>query len=415
MQVLAFFQLKPRTRVFTFPDGSSTLLLSLYGVLQGVPVIVWIPKQYPTSVPYLYLDFDSLASSSKIQVSQFLDSSGKFYLPIFQTWASNPESLLKVISQLLESWRVCYPLIGTSSATSPKLPTESLQVPVKKEPEVLPLPPKLFHNATVTGTSDQVSPSAISLMEGPPPIPKRPAFLTPPRNVSNTSNQFRPPKIEQNNMHNPKGDLSGRVPVTTVPHENSELTQAPQGNEGDKFTFSLPPDLIDDISEVKADATHNELLQKLNESIAKLVVKDKKEFKSYLRSRSFNIDAILTKYSSHIAHEKDVLERLKQSIEENTLLIGQEIEHIEEETEKAQGLETELDPSSIAIPETPAFVQLYNLVAKDHALNDAIGIVSQLFHREKISMNIMIRKTRELSLEQFKTRYLISKITDLLD
>lgn len=96
-------------------------------------------------------------------------------------------------------------------------------------------------------------------------------------------------------------------------------------------------------------------------------------------------------------------------------MIKQEIECIDEELHKAQLFDKEIDPASIAVPETLAFVQLYNLVAKDHALTDAINVVSQLLHRSKISETAMVKKTRELSLEQFKTRFLISKITDMLD
>lgn len=412
--MLASFQLRPRTRVFTFPDGSSALLLSLYGTLDGVPIIVWIPKQYPVTVPYIYLDLNSLTGDLKIQVNQFLDISGQFFLPIFGAWSGQPGSLLQAIHQLLEIWHNYYPLFDATSMNAPPLPAKTNEGLLKIESEVQQLPPKLNHHVPIIDASNNLKPVETGLQQLPPPIPKRPSVPTSSQQVD-VNCPISPPFGEYGNFVSSSAgptlkDESPRIgSQTMIPNSAAEPKQETT------FTFELPPDLIDDVTEIKSHSTHNELLHKLYELIDKLAVQDMINLKNYIGSHSFNIDAIFTKYSSHKSYEKDLIERVKHSIAENTTAITHEMKKLDEEMEKAKELENSIDPASIAIPETPAFVQLYNLVARDHALNDAIGTVSQLFHREKISLNIMLRKTRELSFEQFKTRYLISKINDLLD
>lgn len=422
VQVLAHFKLRPRTRVFTFPDGSSALLLSLYGTLQGVPIVIWVPKTYPETIPYVYLDIDSIPNHQKLSVNQYMDSNGKFYLPIFSEWKGTPGTMLKLTQQLLEIWKTAYPLVNNiiNASNVPPIPAK---VPKPSNPTVTKLVDNNLENREEETRKPEIPAKPISLQpistnfksheqNIPPKVPIRPFQSTVEYSAPNSPS---PPKIPPRDYESTNPGITS--PTGKTPHALSHKALSPpiSQKEETSFTFTLPPDLIDDFIDVNPNSSHNELLDALRGLIEKLTIQDSKELHTNIRRHEQHIKAVLDKYSSHLGFERNVLLQLRQTLQDNTEIVTEEIKQLDMEIKKAQLLENELDPALIAIPETPAFVQLYNLVAKDHALHDAIEVVSQLFHRKKISITMMVRKTRELSSEQFKTRYLISRITALLD
>jgi len=148
-----FGQLRPRTRVFTDSDGLSRLLLVLHGVIHGVPILVWLPEDYPATSPLIYIDIEKIDSSQRY--GSLVQKDAQLNLSMFcNEWnpqTSNVAQIIQAIEQL-ESTH----LIET--------PQDSI---------------------TVAGTT--IPPSTSSTLTSPPPLPPKPgqqkvsAHALPPR------------------------------------------------------------------------------------------------------------------------------------------------------------------------------------------------------------------------------------------
>ncbi|CAI4057153.1 hypothetical protein N7582_000789 [Saccharomyces uvarum] len=135
-----FHRLRPRTRVFTHPDGSPQLLLSIYGTVgDSLPLIMWIPNLYPVKPPFISIDletFDVSTISSSLPVQAYIDSDGRIALPILDHWNPATMSLIAVVQELMGL------LNEPSQDPVPSLPPkpDATQSPLKHT--IPPLPPK---------------------------------------------------------------------------------------------------------------------------------------------------------------------------------------------------------------------------------------------------------------------------------
>ncbi|EJS44551.1 stp22p [Saccharomyces arboricola H-6] len=133
-----FHSLRPRTRVFTYSDGTPQLLLSIYGNTSGVPVIMWVPNLYPVRPPFISIDlenFDMNTLSSSLPIQAYIDSNGWITTPMLDHWDSAAMNLTMVVQELVSL------LNEPSQDRAPSLPPKP-NVQSQQEHTTPPLPPK---------------------------------------------------------------------------------------------------------------------------------------------------------------------------------------------------------------------------------------------------------------------------------
>lgn len=420
-------ELRPRTRVYTFANGTSALLLCIYGKILDVPILLWLPKEYPSIPCMIYIDLELIPSSVKPAVNQCIDSNGRIYLPILSQWSENRKELLDVVKELTHMLRSYNPLFENSSGS------------------IVPLPPKPWERVSLSSTESGIQPSddkreGKSLVSSdrlmgsdslyqkhiPPPIPAKPfraEVISP--NIATISNKHRPmvpnrPPLEDQPDILVKEQCSDtksyfKRDEKTTHKSNLHVESESNSLIGHPESLDFLTNLMDMTLDTSSDGLHTQLLSRLQEILRHLTVQDSREVENYVASSKFDAESILSRLDSHITYEISVLDEMEEDIKKNSLLFMKEIDQVNKELAKVAAFKEDIDPANIAVPETASLVQLYELVAKDKALKDAIDMLSQLFHKNRLSSNFMVKKTRELSSEQFRVRYLIFKIASLLE
>ncbi|EJT41349.1 STP22-like protein [Saccharomyces kudriavzevii IFO 1802] len=173
-----FHCLRPRTRVFTHPDGTPQLLLSLYGTIGSggnasspncVPVIMWVPNLYPVKPPFISIDlenFDMNTISSSLPIQAYIDSNGWVALPILGRWDPATMNLTMIVQEFTSL------LSEPSQDRVPSLPPKP-NVQPSLERTTPPLPPK--------PNSPHVQPPL-----PPPPPPQPPSNTVDLMDIDNT-------------------------------------------------------------------------------------------------------------------------------------------------------------------------------------------------------------------------------------
>ena len=157
-----FRALRPRTRVYTDHTGQSKLLLMLYGQLQnGIPVILWIPDNYPASNPLVYID---VTTGINLQNNEVIQDDGQLQLQIFQQWNPQTSNIAQIV-QFIETMDPNIIIIPDMK------PEQMLSTPP-------PLPPKPM--TRVDTNSRNVSPSPQPVPQTAPPLAPRPNVVPPP-------------------------------------------------------------------------------------------------------------------------------------------------------------------------------------------------------------------------------------------
>ncbi|SCU78701.1 LAMI_0A05534g1_1 [Lachancea mirantina] len=367
--------LRPRTRVFTETDGKSSLLLCLYGKVPAaiaVPVHVWVPPEYPIVAPFVLVDLESLGEN-RLQVSNVLNSNGKVSLRGLKYWepeTSRIATLLQELVYLAQQDALIRPL--DTSQEAPILPSRPPSRPPRpSRPNTTTIPVSSSESSRVT------SPVAT------PPLPPKPIN----RPFSSSSRKSTRPALVSPTLMTPP-------PAPAAPQ----------------------PDLIDNFEMQAANPYHERALQKLRDLLEQLAREDARVVHETLETRTQAISVSRDRFQSLYKQEDASVQTLKSSVLTTTQVLSSEIQALDTEIDKAQryiqeyGPETKID--DMIVPESPVALQLYGLVASDHALTDCIQALGRLFHDEAIDLDVFIKKTRSMARKQFQVRVHIMKVME---
>lgn len=375
----------PRTRMLGNEIDKSELLLCLYGKLEGVDVLVWVPRQYPFAIPRVELNLEG----SRGRGTEFLEhisSDGSFNLPLFSHWRHDSCDISMVMQELIK-------IINLKSGSLG---------PFKDPPLVPKLPPKL--------QSKEYSDKSLQMPQLPPKPPK-PTSKTP--IDYNSILSLNPTAISS-----ATGDfavLNITSPITSA--EGSEHTSL-HNNTEEQASF---PNWLDfDPTSGSHDNSHKTALANLKNTIAtlsdQLVTRNRYEWEHH---KEAIIDAII-KFKSLKKQDYHTLQLLEDAIKANTQILQLEIESLDTEIQKGhQFFEKQeynsFDINKCIVAGTVALNQVYELVARDYAISDTIQLLSLMFNRRMFTIEVFIKKTRELSREQFLTRVHRNRIFSLLE
>ncbi|KAF7511997.1 hypothetical protein GJ744_002710 [Endocarpon pusillum] len=227
-----FPTISPRTDVYTFENGSSALLVRLYGTLPvsfrnmtyRFPVEIWIPHTYPYEPPIAYI---TPTSEMLVRPGRHVSGEGRVYHPYLAHWAtawdrSNVVELLSILGDVFskEPPVISRQQVGNASQQSPRPPplpphphglsqtshnssTQSTSA-AQNSPPPPPPPPKQQMGADINGV---LTPTPLGRYDAPPPLPDSA------RSASTQTNQ---------NLHaSPKSSSS-----QFTPQRNSSLRQS---------------------------------------------------------------------------------------------------------------------------------------------------------------------------------------------
>ncbi|KAH8128892.1 UEV-domain-containing protein [Trichoderma asperelloides] len=166
--------LAPRTDVYTFPNGASSLLIHLTGTIPTLfrgttyrfPISIWVPHAYPREAPLVYV---TPTETMMVRPGQHVDPQGQVYHPYLAGWgdfwdAIQKSSLNDFLSVLSDVFAKEPPVISRQQSR----PGVQSPPPAQMPPPVTPHPPEL----PATSAPSPGGPYTNQETRPPPPPPK---------------------------------------------------------------------------------------------------------------------------------------------------------------------------------------------------------------------------------------------------
>ncbi|KAI5793130.1 tumor susceptibility protein [Geopyxis carbonaria] len=217
--------LSPRTSVYTHENGSSELLLHVFGLLPAifrgsdfnVPVSIWIPHHYPRAAPMVFV---TPPKEMAIRAGNHVDPSGKCYHPYLANWINYYDR-----SNIKD---LCDVLRGIFSREPPVVERQSAPTP---QPQNIAPPPRPPLPAELGPRSPRIQDTPKP--QGPPPVPPLPKELA--------NDRHGPPERSRSisSQHHYTA-----TPPPIPPHPNqqqSRPTPPPTGFAPNGHHYSGPP------------------------------------------------------------------------------------------------------------------------------------------------------------------------------
>ncbi|SCV04913.1 LANO_0G14180g1_1 [Lachancea nothofagi CBS 11611] len=381
-----FRNLRPRTKTYTDFQGKPQLLLCLYGQIESVkisiPVLIWIPIEYPILAPYAYLDLAALKDKEVKVSGEAVDPNGVFFLPIISRWSPESCNLRDLVYELSYVVMQNPPLmVEITSTRSPPLP-ERLKL------EAPALPPKNLSEVIDEEASDVSNTN----LEAPAPAPA-PAPALPPK----------PPHFEQR-QPSFVSEAAPEDPSPTIFQRQGSPKPVAQ------------PNLMDMDAESSQNSSYTGALETLRSVVVLLTEQDHKEVQETLRTRMYAIQNATTQFRSICDHERALVEQKEQALRKRHDSLTSGLDQINAQLNKAQQYVQdhgpEVDLQSMLAPDAAGVQQLRQLVARDHAITDTVHALSRMLGQSTISLDMFMRKVRTLGRDQFLIRAHMNKIVE---
>ncbi|TEY38067.1 hypothetical protein BOTCAL_0503g00020 [Botryotinia calthae] len=162
--------LSPRTDVYTYENGASSLLLHLSGTLpvnfRGTtyrfPIALWIPHAYPYEAPLVYV---TPVEGMVVRAGQHVDPQGKVYHPYLMRWPDywDKSNVLDFLAILRDIFAKEPPVISKQQQNATPRPQ-----PTAMPPHIPPLPPNIARSIPGSASSRPLTDDL------PPPPPPKP-------------------------------------------------------------------------------------------------------------------------------------------------------------------------------------------------------------------------------------------------
>ncbi|KAM3085921.1 Suppressor protein stp22 of temperature-sensitive alpha-factor receptor and arginine permease [Clarireedia jacksonii] len=267
-QMLSHYSsLAPRTDVYTYENGASSLLLHISGTLpvtfRGTtyrfPIALWVPHAYPHEAPLVYV---TPVEGMMVRAGQHVDPQGKVYHPYLVGWAEywDKSNILDFLAILRDVFAKEPPVISRQPQNAPQRP-QSAAIP----PPIPPLPPNIARPIP-----SPASPRLATDDRPPPPPPKPTSNVAshspaiPPRHehgpplpplppqVGYNNNRYGPPMPQSSNGRTHTPQISSSLRYETAPplppqpsrqnlQEPSHSPPIPQNGRPPQIAHQVPP------------------------------------------------------------------------------------------------------------------------------------------------------------------------------
>ncbi|XP_053672838.1 tumor susceptibility gene 101 protein [Anopheles nili] len=352
--------LQHRMEEYVFNDGSTKMLLNLYGTIPvkykgntyNIPICIWLMDTHPKNAPICYV---KPTSEMRIKVSAYVDFNGKIYLPYLHDWNPKNAELLDLIQIMSVTFGEVPPVYSKGPETYQQ-PAYVPPTPATSTSYMPPYPQHQFTPYPVAGPAynsyGQAQPGAAGTSYGMPY--GMPSYPPAPGTISG-----------------PTPTLNQGTGTITEEHIRVSLISAVE----DK----LKRRVLEKVNQCQAELqTLNRTKQELHEGQAKI---------------------------------KDILGRLERDEKELTKSIAV-LKDKEKEVERA--LEAIENIDSIEVDEAvtttaPLYKQLLNAYAEEAAIEDATYFMGEALRSGVIDLEVFLKQIRQLSRKQFMLRALMQK------
>ncbi|KAK6951207.1 hypothetical protein Daesc_007738 [Daldinia eschscholtzii] len=449
--------LSPRTDVHTFDNGVSALLLHLSGTIPVIfrgttyrfPISLWIPHAYPREAPLGYV---TPTENMMVRPGQHVDPQGRIYHPYLVGWAEfwDKSSLLDFIAILRDIFAKEPPVVSRQQVR----PIPQQATPAPTPPPVPPLPPDMSRR-----TPQQV-PSPHTQDPRPPPPPPKGSDLpqvvsgptthtdAPPRpplpdDVRRRSSQYGapvqggpPPPLGLPPQDSRRASIIS--PVTPIPY-NATIGTGQPPYAGPPATWQQPPpqqppaqpkpkpppppDLMDEPFSlalpspsannlppppIPPNPEKDALLRQLASTLHGLRQRAREQNESSLAGLSAQRAAMLAALHN-LQSDASALGPLSAMLASNTSILQHSLQEADGVISNARTREPPPIDDLLVAP-TVVANQLYDVVAEERALGDAIFVLGRAVERGRISPAVFAKTTRGLAREWFLKKALARKI-----
>ncbi|ROV89690.1 hypothetical protein VSDG_08115 [Cytospora chrysosperma] len=401
-----YSSLSPRTDVHTFPNGSSALLLHIAGTLpvtfRGTtyrfPVSIWIPHAYPREPPLVYV---TPTEAMIVRPGQHVDPQGQVYHPYLVGWADfwDKSNLLDFLAILRDIFAKEPPVIARGQA----------QRPPSTQPQATPTPPP-------------IPPLPQELSARPPSI-----VHSPPTCSSSSSSRGRRKDILKLGLLVPNqrikwlqfktNSMQARLLLCLPPIPMPPQVMPPQIQQKP----SPPPDLMDepltlDIPSpssvapppIPPNPEKDVILRQLASTLHQMRTRVREQNDSSLQGLQAQRTAMLSAMSA-MQQEVGGLTQLSNFLRNNTAILHDIMRRADETIENSKRL-PEPDVDQLLVAPTVVGNQLYEAVAEERALADAIFVLSRAVERGRVAPAVFAKTTRSLAREWYLKKALVKKI-----
>ncbi|TWU71959.1 hypothetical protein ED733_001300 [Metarhizium rileyi] len=466
--------ISPRTDVHTFSNGSSALLIHLTGTIPvnfrgstyRFPISIWVPHAYPGEPPLVYV---TPTETMMVRPGQHVDPQGQVYHPYLVGWAqfrdrSNLQDFMSVLSDIFTKEP---PVVSRQAAR------QSQQPPFQAPPPVPPLPPEMVSRPVPTTPqgstnsprppppppkqrqSPQSSPSSSewtvrtslvpSRYESAPPLPNQGLESQPVMRHAQHPHQFQQFQHQQYSQfppgHHPplQGPLSlpqnppfspqqlppqwqpqGPSPpgyaaapgVGVSPHVQQPHTQQaappPPNILDEPLTLDIPESTTVTAPPIPPNPEKDGLLQQIAQTLYVIRQQSRQQNESTMAGLHAQRKAMQNAMAG-IQSESSQLTQLSNLLTSNTNILHDALRKADAVIDGSRSHPTP-DIDELLVAPTIVSNQLYNLVAEERALGDAIFMLGRAVERGRISPAVFAKTTRSLAREWYLKKALVRKI-----
>ncbi|EAL64154.1 tumor susceptibility gene 101 protein [Dictyostelium discoideum AX4] len=365
-----------------------TIPICFKGINYYLPIIVWVPLNYPQEFPTMVLD--PTPEMRIVKNHHHVNLQGLVYHPYISSWSSNSTMETRVSQQQQPQPpqnNISPPPYGSS-------PTNNNVAAQQQQP-----PPPYGSSPSTSNSSSytQPPPSYDSIKNktnntSSLPPPKQPQTSPPPPPTQQQQQQ-------QNNNIIPPPQQPSPPPAYTEPTAAKQQQQ--QTSPSVKPLPPLPPQpVIDKKSEMVDQCTIKlqELLSKFYDTTS-LEIKD---FEAHNKS--------LEELSKKKLLEKEELSNQLATYNSQIDQLNENIEQLEKWINENDKSDSNIDIDQILGPKDSLSKQLLKLVSDDSTIEDLLYYLDKALHSNRISLEEYLKNVRSLSRDQFIIRATVKKV-----
>ncbi|KAI9856491.1 MAG: hypothetical protein M1824_005429 [Vezdaea acicularis] len=245
-------------------------------------------------------------------------------------------------------------------------------------------------------------------------------FLAYQENVPRSSASGLPPNLPQQpqaqfgapTSWSPRSPQQGQYPTTepqTLPKEQPRPAPDLLTSTGELLAL-LPSNAEVPVPPVPPNPEKDFLLQSIGVALYQKRQAGAAHTEASIASLSAQYGA-LKAASSRLQAEEDALKSLSSTLTSNEKILKESMRKAEEVMDDAK-TRTVPGVDEILVAPTVVAGQLYELVAEERAINDALFVLSRAHDKRRITSDLFLRDTRTLARERFLKKALIKKIAN---
>ncbi|EGC32743.1 hypothetical protein DICPUDRAFT_155276 [Dictyostelium purpureum] len=343
-----------------------------------LPIIVWVPLNYPLEYPTIFLD--PTPEMRIVESHQHANLQGLVYHPYISSWNS-ASTLGQCLKLLCDAFSFKPPLETKSPNSSPSTTSSQYNQP----------PPPY-------GSSPSGSPVNSNGNNNTGSIPPPPYGSSP-----GASSNYVPPPSYDSSIQKKNAALAAAAskglgdPSIAIP---PPIPQKPQPPPTKSLPQIPPQPVIDKKKELIDECTIK--LQEILSQYYDTTVKEIKDFQVHNRS--------LEELSKKQQLEKGELQEQLALYNSQIDQLNENITQLEKWIKENDKPETDIDIDAMLGPKDPLSKQLLKLVSDDSTIEDLLYYLDKALHSNRISLDEYLKNVRSLSRDQFMIKATVKKV-----